>query len=144
MQLYLDLLLEKSSPNAVRAALKELPHALNEIYDESLKRIKDKDKDLAYQVFSWLVHAYRPLSLVELQYALSVKEGMTKGDLHDELFISSICAGLITVRQECRMYGFSRQTVEVVGFVRQCSAFGRQLKSRTNHMVRLHNARILQ
>lgn len=69
---------------------------------------------MAYRVLSWISYEFRPMSLIELQYALAVREDMTnidKDDLDDEEFLISICAGLVTVSGESRQ----------VGLVRECS-----------------------
>jgi hypothetical protein len=68
-------------------------------------------------VFSWVAYAYEPLTLADLQYALAVQKGMISldsDDLDDDLFITSICAGLVVVHQETRSY----KNKEVVGLVR--------------------------
>ncbi|KAF8874892.1 hypothetical protein BD779DRAFT_1450513 [Infundibulicybe gibba] len=56
----------------LRLALANLPRHLETTYDETLGRINDEDKSLAYQIFSWLIHAARPMTMHDLQYALAV------------------------------------------------------------------------
>jgi hypothetical protein len=50
-------------------------------------------------------YAFRPLSLIELQYALAVREdmiNMDEDDLDDEKYLISVCAGLVTVSEGSR------------------------------------------
>jgi hypothetical protein len=116
-KLHMDSLAAKSNRNAILRALNELPDGLNDTYDHAMERIKDEHKELAYQVFSWIAHSYAPLTLADLQYALAVQEGMTSldsDDLDDDLFITSICAGLVEVYQASK----SQKYKDVVGLVR--------------------------
>jgi len=96
----------KHNVAAVRKALEILPKEMDETYDEAMERIgrqnKD-DKELAKQVFSWITHARRPLSVKELQHALAVMPGMTNMDpdaIIDEEILTSVCAGLVVTDQE--------------------------------------------
>ena len=116
-KLHMDSLATKSRRNAILKALDELPHGLNDTYDQAMEHIKDEYRELAYKVFSWISHAFEPLTLADLQYALAVREGMTSldsDDLDDELFITSICAGLVVIHQDTTHH----TTKEVVGLVR--------------------------
>lgn len=59
----------------VRQVLRNLPRELNDIYDETTRRVDGQiegDKKLAEQVFCWMTHAYQQLSLEELQHAIAV------------------------------------------------------------------------
>lgn len=72
-------------------------------YDETLERVNSQgvhDKDLAYRVFGWVAFSGRPLTVLELQYALAVEPGMTTLDpdnLYDEDLLESVCAGLVVM-----------------------------------------------
>ena len=58
------------------------------------------DRELAERVLAWISFAYRPLSLNELQIALSVSAGMStinSDDFEDELILTSVCAGLVVI-----------------------------------------------
>ncbi|XDG04305.1 hypothetical protein ABKA04_003920 [Annulohypoxylon sp. FPYF3050] len=80
-QLYLDSLIGKRSPKAVRLALVQLPTgsgAYNSAYENAMKRIEGQVKDqedLAKQVLSWVICAKRRLTTSELRYALAVEIG---------------------------------------------------------------------
>jgi hypothetical protein len=60
------------------------------------------DKELAHQVLSWIVYARRPLTVEELQYAVSVSPGMTELDPKGIIYkgkLTSVCAGLVVVER---------------------------------------------
>ncbi|KAF8868313.1 hypothetical protein BD779DRAFT_1461389, partial [Infundibulicybe gibba] len=83
-QLHMNSLEAKVSRLAdLRLALAKLPEHLETTYDETLGRINDGDKPLAYQIFSWLIHAARPMTIRDLQYALAVEDGTTAINARD-------------------------------------------------------------
>jgi len=90
----------------VRKALEKLTKEVRDTYDETMKRIEGQiegDRKLAEQVLSWIIHAYRQLSLEELRHALAVSAEMTKMEpdaLVDETILTSVCAGLVVVDQQ--------------------------------------------
>ena len=71
-----------------------------------MKRIdeqNEEDRELAKQVFSWVVFARRPLSVSELQHAVAVTPEMNDMDAEaiiDEDILTSVCAGLVVVEEE--------------------------------------------
>jgi hypothetical protein len=105
-QLHMDSLKSKSKRKAVRETLKRLPQELNDTYKEAMERIEmqcEDDRKLAERVLSWIVYAFRPLSLQELRYALATVPGMTEvedDDLDDLDVLISVCAGLVIVDEE--------------------------------------------
>jgi hypothetical protein len=108
-QLHLDSLTDKTSPKAIKLALKRLPKGsdgLNIAYDEAMGRIltqKPGFRELAEQVLSWITYAQRPLTVRELQHALAVEPGepeLDEDNLSDVAELVSSCAGLVTVDQE--------------------------------------------
>lgn len=111
----MDSLADKSNRNAIRRAINELPDGFDGTYRDAMERIDRQSTNrrvMAYRVLSWISHAFRPLSLVELQYALAVKEDTTElneDDLDDEEFLTSVCAGLVIVSGESRLVGLVRK-----------------------------------
>ncbi|KAI1092560.1 ankyrin repeat-containing domain protein [Rostrohypoxylon terebratum] len=108
-QLFLDSLIGKRSPKAVRSALAQLPTgsgAYNSAFENAMERIEGQVKDqedLAKQVLSWIICAKRPLTTSELRYALAVEIGrheLDEDNLPDIDDIVSVCAGLVTVSRE--------------------------------------------
>jgi hypothetical protein len=86
---------------------------LDETCEQATKRIENQGegfRKLAKQVLSWVIHAKRPLSTVELRHALA---GMVKLDeefLPEVEFLSSICAGLVTVDKQSNIIHFVSNT----------------------------------
>ena len=115
-QLHMDSLADESSRNAILRALERLPEGFEGTYDDAMERINQqspKRKHMAYRLLSWISYAFRPLSLLELRYALAVREGMTKmdeDDLDDEEFLISVCAGLVTVSEGSLQVGLVRES----------------------------------
>jgi hypothetical protein len=102
----MDSLKSKSKRKEVRETLKRLPRELEGTYKEAMERIEtqcEDDRNLAKRVLSWIVYAFRPLSLQELRYALATMPGMRQvedDDLDDLDVLISVCAGLVTVDEE--------------------------------------------
>jgi hypothetical protein len=102
VHLLMDSLAGKYCVKDLLVALETLPEGINRAYDEALRRIEDDHKAIAYQIFSWLTYARRPLSVIELQHALAAQEGTTRLNrkaLPDKHFITSICVGLVEVTE---------------------------------------------
>jgi hypothetical protein len=78
------------------------------MYDETTKRAERQNEDckmLAKQVFSCVIHAYRELTLEELQHALAMSfdlemTNMEPDALVDEDILTSVCDGLVIVDTE--------------------------------------------
>ena len=100
-KLHMDTLETKNNRNAVRDALDVLPAEVNATYRVAMDRIAKQnpdDKELAECVLVWVTYAQRPLSLEELQHAVSTLPKMTyidSGSLVPEQLLTAVCAGLI-------------------------------------------------
>lgn len=111
----MDSLTNKTNCRDVRDALEKLPAGLNATYSEAMERIAGQmecDRMLAMQVLSWISYACRPLSLRELQHALAVSPEMTAMDpeaIEDELTLTSVCAGLVTVDENSNVIHLVRK-----------------------------------
>ena len=87
----------------MRKALKTLPEgkdAVKETYNQALERIKSQnpdDKKLALRVLLWLTNSLRPLSLIELQYAVSfdLEEEIEEDCLISTELVLTACGGLV-------------------------------------------------
>lgn len=108
-QLYLNSLVGKRSPKAIRSALKGLSsdtQRYDSAYDDAMKRIQGQVPDkseLAIQVLAWITCAKRPLTTIELQTALAVEVDEPEFDpenLPDLTDMVSVCAGLVTVDEQ--------------------------------------------
>ncbi|KAK0216580.1 hypothetical protein EDD85DRAFT_436907 [Armillaria nabsnona] len=101
--LHMDLLAQTTNRKLLRDALSKLPDNMASAYDKTLERVNSQgmhDKDLAYRVFGWVAFSGRPLTVLELRYALAVEPGMTTLDpdnLYDDDLLESVCAGLVVM-----------------------------------------------
>jgi hypothetical protein len=92
------------------------------MYRQAMQRIKEEHRELAYRVLSWILHAYQPLTIVELQHALAFDGETAEIDpdiLDDDVFVLSVCCGLITSRRYGPSSGDEDHTVVELGFVRE-------------------------
>jgi hypothetical protein len=101
--LMLDDLMAQNSVEGVKAILASLPNGLEGAYIQTLERL-DRNltpgyKELCFRVLRWVVCAFRPLGVEELDELLAVE---TK-DVSDPAFLHSryievACGALITIR----------------------------------------------
>lgn len=83
-----------------------------------MRRIQGQEegfRNLAEQILSWIIWAVRPLTVPELQHALSIEPG--DDELDDDNFLdandlTSVCAGLVIIDQE-------RQLIRLVHYTTQ-------------------------
>ncbi len=117
-KLHMDSLTKQPHRKALRLALENLPPELDETYNDALARISSQDKEdtkIAHQVLGWITHATRPLTMKQLQHAISVEPEQTDLDeetLIDEELLISTCLGLITVdhtSKELRLVHYTAQ-----------------------------------
>ena len=104
----MDSLIDKTSPKAIKTALKALPRgsdALDLAYDQAMERIysqKPGFRNLAERVLEFIIYAVRPLHVLELQHALAVEIGQPTLDcdnITDVGELISVCAGLVKIDQ---------------------------------------------
>ena len=105
----------------MRIALNNLPkgsNILNCTYDKALERIDGQMegyRNIANQVLAWIVHARRPLSVLELQHALAVFPGDTtldKEGLPNASTLTDHCAGLVSIEEETRTVRLVHHTAQ--------------------------------
>ena len=117
-KLHMDSLTKQPHRKALRLALENLPPELDGTYNDALARIRSQDKEdtgIANQVLGWITHATRPLTMEQLQHALSVEPEQTDLDeetLVDEELLISTCLGLVSVDQtseEVRLVHYTAQ-----------------------------------
>ena len=70
----LDLLLKPRTLTEMRNVLAGVSTKLNDFYELTLQRIKDRESDLALKTLAWIVLQIRPLSVRELQEALAIEQ----------------------------------------------------------------------
>lgn len=83
-----------------------------------MKRIEDQPAHVrtrAKQVLLWISHTMRPISVEELQHALSVELGMGRLDqsaIPARSRLTSVCAGLVTIDQESQIIRLVHETAQ--------------------------------
>ncbi|KAL4798480.1 nucleoside phosphorylase domain-containing protein [Aspergillus venezuelensis] len=120
-RLHVETIENRFTIRDILAALENLPegkNAITETYDNAMQRIKDQsapDRELADKIMLWISHIREPLTLHDLQCALTIREGDTGLDFDDlipgELLIST-CAGLVHVEKETNRLQFVHSTVQ--------------------------------
>jgi hypothetical protein len=81
-------------------------YALDKAYNQAIIRIDGQMPGfqlLRRKVLSWITCVKRPLTILELQYALAIKVSNTQLDrnnIRDIKDMVSVCAGLVTVDKE--------------------------------------------
>lgn len=119
---HMDSLVTKTKRRDVRNALENLPPELDGIYDQTIERIENQGKDysdLAKRVLLWVSNTFRPLSPLELQFAIAVQPGMTEildEDLDEQDLMVSVCAGLLCSDVETNTLRFVRKSHSVLLF----------------------------
>ena len=98
----MDALANLNRPSQVVQALEELPSRIDDTYDQAMRRINDvqQNGDEAKAVLKWVVHAYRPLTIKEIEHATTVYPGQRDFDPDDIItadILCSWCAGLVTI-----------------------------------------------
>ena len=102
----------------IQDALKKLPKGLDDTYHEALQRIAHQSPpsvEMANKVLSWISHAYRPLTIEELQCALAASPGLTAFDddamtpLNTLVFV---CGGLVTFDPQSRIIRLVHYTTQ--------------------------------
>ena len=129
-ELYLRELEQLRVPKAIRTALSQFKieaqdssenkkfKVLLKVYDRAMDRIIKQGNDsgvLAKKVLSWITHATRPLTVLELRYAIAAEYGELELD-EDNLpaieDIVSVCAGLVTVDKESNIVRLVHYTAQ--------------------------------
>jgi len=104
----LTLLLDEKNEKGVRTLGSQLESGLgayNHAYDETMKRIEQQSshsQDLARRVLGWVTFSARPLTAVELQYAIAVEIGEPTFDetnITDIEEMISVCSGLVVIEE---------------------------------------------
>ncbi|KAB8263008.1 hypothetical protein BDV32DRAFT_136095 [Aspergillus pseudonomiae] len=118
-KLYVDSLVYKTTPKAIRGVLAELEvtsregledgqksKVLDHAYKQAMERIRaqaPEHQDLANRVLTWIACATRSLTLSELQHALAVEFNapeLDKDNMPDIGQAVSVCAGLVVVDEK--------------------------------------------
>jgi hypothetical protein len=116
-ELQINSLATRTNRRELREALYELPKRLDEKYRMALDRISDlqeKPRKLTETILSWLLHAFRLLTVKELQHSLAVRAKDTMlykdGIIRNEEFLVSVYAGLVIVDPQSRNIRLAHHT----------------------------------
>ncbi|KAL8805675.1 MAG: hypothetical protein Q9182_001819 [Xanthomendoza sp. 2 TL-2023] len=107
-KLFLAAIKAKTSPEEVKNALETLPRGYEDIYQAAMEKIEaaslsnpnDTSSSLAKRTLMWIACSFRPLSLKELQEALSISletPGFRPSSRYDKETLLEITAGLVYV-----------------------------------------------
>ncbi|KAL9119256.1 MAG: hypothetical protein Q9187_004192 [Circinaria calcarea] len=103
-RLHVESLATCTSPRILRERLLHLPESIDSTYEDAIRRVESQDeghRDQAMRALKWVTHTLRPLSVLELQHALSIEPGdqdVFEEGLPDVSELISSCAGLIVVQ----------------------------------------------
>jgi hypothetical protein len=114
----MDNLGTKPHTLAIREALRTIPRKIQDTYDLVMQRIRDQNEDdanLAMRTLSWLTYTLEPLTIEELQHALTVdlRSGSVEPDsLVERDDIISVCGGIVTLEEESQLIRFIHYTTQ--------------------------------
>lgn len=114
----MDSLETRNTITAIRESITSLPRDLHGMYEQILKRINEQasdDAELAMKVLYWISCTLRPLSLLELQHGLAVRDNSRTLDLHnitDMEYIIDVCAGLVIVDENTKIVRLVHYTAQ--------------------------------
>ena len=104
-QLHVNSLSTTRTKRSVKTALLGMTNSLSEVYSKIVDNIWNQERAgfaVARETLAWICHAERPLSIQELQYALSIEpreEAFDPENVIDVEDIVEICGSLIVVDQ---------------------------------------------
>ena len=118
--LYMQTLRACISEGEVEDALDDPPERYRDFYERNMLRITEESENtrassLARKTLQWVVHAHRPLSLVELRDALAVdlnKAGFRKAARPDKGTILEVTAGMIVVDNDEKSVRLNNHTAQ--------------------------------
>ncbi|KAJ7835018.1 hypothetical protein B0H14DRAFT_2450271 [Mycena olivaceomarginata] len=114
----MELLAAKHTVKALREALKSMPKDLDHTYEITIQRIisqAEDDREIALRVLTWVSNAKRPLSVRELQEALSVEQddkNFDSDNILDTDIILSVCAGLVIIDEDNHVFRLVHYTAQ--------------------------------
>ena len=104
-KLHLETISHQDTTRRVKKALTSLSPDLDAMYGQNVARIPEKDRQLAFDMFSWVALAPTPLSMEELCHAIATDPDhenisiITEDDLPLPKKIVQACVGLVNTRK---------------------------------------------
>ncbi len=105
--LQIDRICVARTVKKIKSALTSMPSELNDLYRETVERIRRQsgdDGELGMRILGWVTHTKRPLHVIELVHGLAVEydddEGAHELDIDNLLSSKSlvdVCAGLVVI-----------------------------------------------
>lgn len=121
-KLFIDSIRLRSNKQEIKDALKQLPPGYAGVYETTMERINaysinnpgSTATPLALTTLSWIVYAFRPLDLAELQHALAIRleRNFSEDDIYDEEALLEKTAGLIVVGNDNGAVRVAHYTVQ--------------------------------
>ena len=109
----LEMLLRPRTLTEMRQMLDAVPQRLPDFYALTMKRIQERESDLAIKTLAWLTKCVRPLHVDELREALAVEHSTNlinpEALLHPE-DVLEMCCGLVTI-DDAGVVSFAHATV---------------------------------
>ena len=116
----------------VRQTLKALPSGsglstIEVAYDGAIERIDSQltgQREIARKILTWISYAQRPLSISELQHALSVESDSTDIDEDSLLYeedLTAHCAGLVIIDIKSKLVRFVHYTLQEYFKANKCA-----------------------
>ncbi|KAF7337854.1 Ankyrin repeat protein [Mycena venus] len=105
-KILVEILFTYSTIEAIQKALAEFPRSLVDAYDQVMQRISFQNEEhrmLAHSAVGWVLHAKRPLTVMEFQVALAIESGakpLDEDNLLDVDIVLSVCARLLVINQQ--------------------------------------------
>jgi hypothetical protein len=102
----MDALCEQTNIWDLKWQLDRLPSDIDEVYDQTMARIRTQSRteaELAEKVPCWITFAHRPLTIGELQQAISIRprdEEINVEAFTDSSVLVSVCAGLVIIDEK--------------------------------------------
>ncbi|KAI9658885.1 MAG: hypothetical protein M1821_001845, partial [Bathelium mastoideum] len=128
----LEVCEEDESPSRVLDILESSPQKITELYTMSLTKLLDKNDEktqLAKKVFQWTVSSRRPLTVDELEEAISIRTDQTSWESPslklDLSKLCKLCGNLVKVDKNNKTVLLAHHTVE--DFLLSCSSIPRMM-----------------
>jgi hypothetical protein len=129
-RLYIESLMTKQNRRKVKDALKTLPSGLDQVYDDTIARIRTQGEDqadTALVALSWIASSRRPLTLRDVQGALAIEpndkeldpDGITK-----KANLLAACAGILVYNEETDVVSLVHYTLQEYFDKKASSLFG--------------------
>ena len=121
--LQIDRICVARTVKKIKLALESMPHELDELYRQTVDRIRRQpgdDGELGMRVLSWVTHAKRPLRVEEIQHALAVEtdedeDPPSQLDFDNILSpqtLTDLCAGLVVIEPSSRIIRLVHYTTQ--------------------------------